>query len=171
MGKKLSHSDVTNIIKEIHGDKYDLSNFIYTNSKSKFILNCKLHGVWNTTLGQITRGQGCPKCGKSEAAIKRRVIFEDFLTQAREVHGNKYDYYKDSYTKISAKTKMKCPIHGDFEQMADAHIRQVSGCPTCGFDSQVEKRKMNLHDFILKSKNNHGESYDYSKVIYKNNRE
>lgn len=171
MGKKLSHTDVTNIIKEIHGDKYDLSEFLYINRRTKFILKCKQHGTWHTTLGQIIRGQGCPKCGKEEAAIKRRVSFEDFLLQAREVHGNKYSYYKDSFSKISAKTKINCSIHGDFEQMADAHIRQASGCPECGAVSQSEKRRMNKEDFILKSKAVHGDKYNYSKIVYKNSRE
>ena len=171
MGKKLSHTDVTNIIKEIHGDKYDLSEFLYINRRTKFILKCKQHGAWQTTLGQIVRGQGCPKCGKSEASNKRRLSFDDFLLQAKKVHGNNYNYYKNSYSKISAKTKIHCPIHGDFEQMADAHIRQASGCPECGAVSQSEKRRMNKEDFILKSKAVHGDKYNYSKVAYKNSRE
>lgn len=171
MGKKLSHTDVTNIIKEIHGDKYDLSEFLYTNRRTKFIMKCKQHGAWQTTLGQIIRGQGCPKCGKAGSAIKRRVSFEDFLLQAREVHGNKYSYFKDSFSKISARTKINCSIHGDFEQMADAHIRQASGCPKCGAVSQIGKRRMSKEDFILKSKAVHGDKYNYSKVVYKNSRE
>lgn len=170
MGKKLSSAEVINIIQEIHGDKYDLSELLYVNRRTKFILVCEQHGPWFTLLGQIIRGQGCPVCGKTDAAIKRRVSFEDFLEQAREVHGNKYNYYKDCFVKISAKTKINCLTHGDFEQIADAHIRQGSGCPDCGFATQVEKRKMSLEDFILKSQAVHGDKYNYSKVIYKNNR-
>lgn len=170
MGKKLSSAGVISIIQEIHGDKYDLSEFLYVNRRTKFTLKCEHHGSWLTLLDQVIRGQGCPICGKTAAAAKRRVSFEDFLEQAREVHGNKYSYYKDSFVKISSKTKIKCLIHGDFEQMADAHIRQGSGCPYCGFATQVEKRKMSLEDFILKSESVHGKKYDYSKVIYTNSR-
>lgn len=170
MGKKLSSAGVISIIQEIHGTKYDLSEFLYVNRRTKFTLKCKQHGPWLTLLGQIIRGQGCPVCGKKDAAVKRRVSFEDFLAQAREIHGNKYNYYKDSFVKISGKTKINCPIHGDFEQMADAHIRQGSGCPDCGFAAQVEKRKMSLEDFILNAQSVHGKKYDYSKVIYTNSR-
>ena len=171
MGKKLSSAGVISIIQEIHGAKYDLSEFLYVNRRTKFTLKCKQHGPWLTLLGQIIRGQGCPVCGKKDAAVKRRVSFEDFLAQAREIHGNKYNYYKDSFVKISGKTKINCPIHGDFEQMADTHIGQGSGCPDCGLATQVEKRKMSLEDFILKSQAVHGDKYNYSKVIYTNNRE
>ena len=170
MGKKLSLIEVTKLIKEIHGDKYDLSELLYVNRRTKFTLKCEQHGSWLTLLDQIIRGQGCPICGKTDAAIKRRVSFEDFLRQAKELHGNKYSYYKDRFVKISAKTKINCPIHGDFEQMADTHIRQGSGCPDCGFATQVEKRKMSLEDFILKSQIIHGDKYNYSKAAYTNNR-
>lgn len=170
MAKKLSSTEVYQLITNVHGDKYDLSEFKYVNRRTKFILKCKHHGAWFTLLGQIIRGQGCPTCGKSNAATKRRVSFEDFLKQAKQVHGDKYKYYKEDFTKISAKTKIHCSIHGDFEQMADAHIRQASGCPECGSDSQREKRKMSKEDFILKSKAVHGDKYNYSKVVYQNNR-
>lgn len=170
MGKKLSLIEVTKLIREVHGDKYDLSELIYLNRRTKIILKCTQHGSWHTLLEQVLRGQGCPVCGKTAAALKRRVTFEDFLVQAKQVHGNKYSYYRDSFTKISAKTKINCAIHGDFDQLADAHIRQSSGCPVCGFINQVEKRKMSSEDFILKSKAVHGNKYNYSKVDYKNNR-
>lgn len=170
MGKKLSLNQVTKLIKEIHGDKYDLSELSYVNRRTKFILKCEQHGSWLILLDQIIKGQGCPICGIKEAAIKRRVSFEEFLAKAKEVHGDKYSYYKDYFIKISSKTKIYCSIHGDFEQMADAHIRQGSGCPDCGSATQVEKRKMSLEDFILKSQAVHGDKYNYSKVIYKNSR-
>jgi ssDNA-binding Zn-finger/Zn-ribbon topoisomerase 1 len=170
MAKKLNSTEVYELIIKVHGDKYDLSEFEYVNRRTKFILKCKQHGSWFTSLDQINRGQGCPVCGKSNAANKRRVSYEDFLKQAKQVHGNKYNYCKEYFTKISAKTKIHCSIHGDFEQMADAHIRQASGCPECGFINQVEKRKMSSEDFILKSKAVHGNKYNYSKVDYKNNR-
>jgi hypothetical protein len=170
MGKKLSSADVISIIHKIHGHRYDLSLFVYVNSKTKFILKCNHHGAWHSSLGQIVRGQGCSLCGKKDAAFKRRVSFDDFLEQSREIHGNKYGYYRDCFVKISAKTKINCVIHGDFEQMADAHVRQASGCPDCGVANQIEKRKMSLEDFILKSQNIHGNKYNYSKVIYTNSR-
>ena len=171
MAKKLSSTEVYQLITKVHGDKYDLSEFKYVNRRTKFILKCEQHGTWLTSLDQIIRGQGCPVCGKSNAATKRRVSFEDYLKQAKLVHGDKYKYYKEYFTKISAKTKIHCSIHGDFEQMADAHIRQASGCPDCGSVSQSEKRRMSKKEFILKSKTMHGDKYDYSMVVYKNSRE
>ena len=56
---------------------------------------------------------------------------EIFIQKAREVHGNKYDYskveYKDFYTKVC----IICPIHGEFWQKPNIHIRTKICCPKC----------------------------------------
>jgi len=52
-------------------------------------------------------------------------------------HGNFYDYSLVEYTHSSKKVKIICPIHGEFEQNAGAHIRGV-GCLDCN-SSKGEK--------------------------------
>jgi len=171
MARKLSQEEVLNKIGEIHGDLYDISKVVYVNKRTKFELVCKNHGAFLTSWDQVLRGQGCPVCGKCNAAINRRVAFEDFLSKANEVHGSKYKYDESSYRKISDLIRIKCPDHGWFEQRADAHIRQVQGCPECGFISQGEKRRMSLSEFIEKANKVHTGKYSYSMVRFKNNRD
>jgi hypothetical protein len=171
MARKLSQEDVIKKIRGIHGNKYDLSNVVYVNKRTKISLNCKIHGAFLTNLDQVLRGQGCPKCGKANAAEKRRLNFKSFLIEARKIHGTQFEYNETSYSKISATIKIKCKVHGWFEQLADAHIRQSQGCPRCGRLNQISKRKMSRKEFISKAQELHSANdYDYSKVDYKNNR-
>ena len=66
------------------------------------------------------------------------------------------------------KVVIVCSEHGDFEQTPSSHLNG-SGCPQCGFISQIEKRRLPKEDFISRSIDVHGNRYDYSKVDYINN--
>lgn len=55
---------------------------------------------------------------------------KSFISKATLVHGSKYDYSKTHYVKALEKVIITCPIHGDFEQLASAHL-QGEGCPKC----------------------------------------
>jgi hypothetical protein len=56
---------------------------------------------------------------------------ESFVTQARIVHGNRYDYSKVRYTRIGEAVEIVCPVHGSFTQEAAVHI-MGHGCQKCG---------------------------------------
>ena len=92
--------------------------------------------------------------------MTKRKTTEEFIEDAKKVHGDKYDYslveYKNAYSKI----KIICPIHGEFEQEASSHLR--SNCNKCSIDD----KKGNTLDFIEKSKNIYDNKYDYSLVEY-----
>jgi hypothetical protein len=168
MAKKLNQNEVLDIIRQVHGDRHDYSKVIYTTSKSKLELICKIYGSFLSSFDQLKRGQGCPICGKSNAAKHRRISFEDFELKANEIHLSKYKYDQASYSKISAKVRIHCPEHGWFEQQADAHLNQKQGCPLCGRNIQIEKRQLGIDQFLERAKNIHGSKYDYSQVHYLN---
>lgn len=94
--------------------------------------------------------------------MTKRTI-NDFISKAREVHGNKYDYSKVNYINCKTKVCIICPIHGYFWQTPDNHL-QGKRCPKC---SKVFR--INTESFIEMSKRIHGDKYDYSKVNYVNN--
>lgn len=167
--KKLTQEDIIQRIKEVHGDTFDLSRIKYTNKRTKIELVCKEHGSWFTLTERLYIGNGCPKCGKIKSGLKNRIKFEDFVLKANQVHSFKYQYFKDSYTKLSAKTKIKCPEHGFFYQLAGMHTRERQGCPKCGLIAIGGKKRMSLDDFIRRSNKVHSNKYDYSKVNYKRN--
>jgi len=84
-----------------------------------------------------------------------------FIESASTIHKNKYDYSSIVYTNNKTKVKIICPIHKEFEQSPIHHL-SGSGCPKCG------NEVLSLLDFLTKSKDKHGDFYDYSLVDYKN---
>ena len=94
---------------------------------------------------------------------------EEFIKLAGQVHGNKYSYEKTHYIKSSAKVIITCPIHGDFEQVANSHLLG-HGCAKCGMEQGTRKVALQkgLPSFLDKAKKKFPQ-YDYSKVEWKNN--
>ncbi|MGF1690141.1 hypothetical protein [Photobacterium kagoshimensis] len=84
-----------------------------------------------------------------------------FVEQARAFHNGKYGYENFVYTNAKAKSLVTCPIHGDFEQRADAHLAG-RGCPKC-----AGKEKQTIKEFVIKAKKVHEDKYDYSKFVYR----
>lgn len=94
--------------------------------------------------------------------MKKKTIAE-FIQEAKQIHGDKYDYSKVTYINSYSKVCIICPIHGEFWQEANSHL-MGHGCPKCngGIKSCAE-------DFINKAAKLYDNKYDYSKVKYINN--
>lgn len=90
---------------------------------------------------------------------------ESFINAAKAIHGDKYDYRNVVYKNIKTKVCIICPKHGQFEQTPDKHLHDKCGCPFC-----AGNRRGTTESFIERAKSVHGDSYDYSKVVYLNNR-
>lgn len=73
--------------------------------------------------------------------------------------------YKDSRTKVV----IICPIHGEFEQEPNSHL-QGKGCNKCGYEKMAADSCFTVEHVIKESKKIHGDKYDYSNLVYKNNR-
>jgi hypothetical protein len=88
---------------------------------------------------------------------------EEFIKEAKYIHGNKYDYSLVNYINSKTKVKIICSLHGEFEQTPDSHINSKSNCNIC-----VNNKKLTTEEFIKKAKLIHGDKYDYSKSNYIN---
>ena len=98
------------------------------------------------------------------------MIKEEFIIKAINIHGNKYDYSKVEYKNCKQKVCIICPEHGEFWQSPEGHYNGL-GCPLCANNKRWETRgRKTTNDFISESKKIHGDKYDYSKVIYTNNK-
>jgi ssDNA-binding Zn-finger/Zn-ribbon topoisomerase 1 len=150
---------------KIYNNIYDYSNVNYINTSTKVAITCPEHGVFYKRPAQHLRGQGCPKCGYLTTSKKLSDNQEEFLIKARKEHGNKYDYSLVKYVKSNKPVTIICPKHGEFNQIVNGHLTG-SGCPECGKESVFQARTYDTDDFIRKSKEQHGEKYDYSLVDY-----
>ena len=150
---KLTTKEFIERSKEVHGDKYDYSKVNYKNANKKVIIWCPIHGDFEQKPNNHLQGQGCPKCSNNV-----KLTTEEFIKKAKKFHGDKYDYSKVEYKSSQTKVTITCSIHGDFEQKPNNHL-QGQGCPRCSV--------ITTEDFIKRSIEIHGNTYDYSKVEYK----
>ena len=150
--------------KKVHGDKYDYSKVEYRGNKEKVCIICPKHGEFWQLPNNHLKNHGCPECARMQSGKSQKLSLYDFISQSREVHGNKYDYSKVEYTNANTKVCIICPEHGEFWQSPFEH-KSGNGCPRC-----IGRYKTTA-DFIAESKKIHGDKYDYSKVEYRGNKE
>jgi hypothetical protein len=92
---------------------------------TRVVITCPEHGVFERLTREFLRGRGCSQC---QAGGKRKVLLDEFVKRAREVHGDLYSYERVgvAYPRMT----ITCKVHGDFEQSKASHLRG-SGCPVC----------------------------------------
>jgi len=156
--RSLTTEDFIKRAREVHGDKYDYSLVDYIHNTKCVKIICPEHGVFEQTLNDHINSS-CPIC-TTEKHKQNQYI--KFINKAREVHGDKYDYYLVDYTHSKTKVKIICPEHGVFEQNPNVHLLQ-KGCLECLANSQ---RDANFTNFINKAREVHGDKYDYSLIDY-----
>lgn len=64
-----------------------------------------------------------------------RKTTEQFIAEAKSVHGDKYDYSKTEYLRNRDNVLIICPLHGEFWQSPKSHLNG-HGCPKCYFCSK-----------------------------------
>lgn len=155
-----------NKARVVHQDRYTYSTSdLIKNNQSKVNIECNIHGVFRQSVYAHLRGCGCPKCGDISVSKKTTKSLQSFLDSAGAIHNNKYDYSKIVWTNRRSKIDIVCPTHGVFSQLPSSHLRGT-GCPECAIDLLRDNSSI----FIEKAKQVHGEKYDYSKVVYIQNK-
>ena len=133
--------------KLIHGDKYDYSNLEYVKDRSKVVITCKVHGDFTQTARDHLCGNGCSKCGK---VYKKNT--NEYIEDAKKVHGDKYDYSKTIFKTAKDKIIITCKKHGDFEQEAYCHSIGV-GCSKCSIHKKYSTLQIRWLELLSKLKN------------------
>lgn len=155
---------LTQAIK-IHGEKYDYSKseLNYNGAFTKIIITCKKHGDFKQTPdNHVNDSKGCYQCGLDGHSLLFSRTLEEFISIAKGVHGNRYDYSLAKYKGADKKITIVCKKHGKWSQFASAHLKGHN-CPKCTGNSGLTKKQ-----FIEKAIKQHGEIYNYDKVNYIN---
>ena len=152
--------------RNVHGDKYDYSEFVYDKNNSKSKIICKKHGVFYQTPSKHVSGQGCPKCGLNRLHDLNCRTTEQFIEEAKAIHGDKYDYSKVNYVNNHTLVTIICPKHGEYKQQPTTHLCQGSGCKKCATENDTPRKRDTKESFIEKARKVHGDKYDYAKVNY-----
>ncbi len=83
---------------------YDYSLVDYKSSKESVTIICSIHGEFEQRPGDHIRGSGCNACAYIERGNSRRKTNETFVTEMKEIHGDRYDYSKVVYKIIEDST-------------------------------------------------------------------
>lgn len=156
--------------KKKYADRFDYSSVVFINHKEAIDIICKEHGHFTIPPHLFLRGQNCPECGRLAHGKSFQKTQEQFIDAAKKIHGNRYDYSLVEYDKSNKKVKIIChekdkitgEEHGVFYQNPCYHLKG-QGCPKCNGNNTLTDE-----EFIRKSKERHGDKYDYSKSHYIN---
>lgn len=136
--QRINKEQLINRAREIHGDFYDYSQVIYDSYHKKIEIICPEHGSFSQTPAKHLSGQGCTTCGREKTLSSTRSNREEFISRAKEIHGDTYSYDRVEYISSAKKVEITCPEHGSFYQAPNKHLLSGQGCPTCR-ESQGEK--------------------------------
>lgn len=145
-----------------HGYKYDYRKVNYINSQTKVCIICPEHGeFWQRPNDHLMK-KGCLKCGIVKSSVKQSMEFNEFITRAKKIHNDKYDYTEVKYVNNRTKICIICPKHGKIWITPFSHL-QGQGCPKCN-----DNFPLTTESFSKKAKHVHNNKYDYSRVNYVN---
>lgn len=114
----------------VHNNKYDYSKTEYTSNKKEIIII--FEGVEYLQRPDSHLQGKCP-----EKVWKRNRGLSKFISDAKKVHGGKYDYSNSVYTKGDFPISIICTKHGEFKQLPNEHL-WGKGCSKCN-ESKGEK--------------------------------
>lgn len=117
--------------KKIWKDEFDYSLVEYKNCKEKVkIIFNKTNEVFEQSPEShlICLPEGLNKVNSTKK----------FIIESNIIHDNKFSYDKTNYINTKTKVIITCPIHGDFNQIPNSHLRGY-GCSLCS-ESKGEKK-------------------------------
>lgn len=116
----------------------------FTNSRTKVRIICPTHGEFVQMATTHLLGQGCRACGYERNGRRSQLGLSEFLSRAREVHGDVYTYVS-GLSGMNKKIRIVCERHGEFSQTPANHLNGA-GCPRCV--NGVSKGEEELAEFV-----------------------
>lgn len=93
----------------------------------------------------------------------KKLTTQEFIKKANIIHKFKYDYSKVIYIDSKTKITIICPIHGEFEQIPDSHIRGKI-CLKCADKQRTGRSPYTIQRFIEEANIKHNNRWDYSLI-------
>lgn len=140
--KRSNTSEFIEKARITHGDKYDYSPTVYLENEGSVEIICPTHGSFWQRASNHLQGKGCLRCSNNEPMTQ-----DEFIERAQTIHSTKYDYSKTKYTGAKDKLTVICRYHGEFSQLADAHL-SGQGCPYCSV--KISKGESEVFAYVKK---------------------
>lgn len=158
---------------EVHGNKFGYTKVVYINSHTDVVITCVIHGDFNQRPNNHLNGAICLKCSNEASSDRQRMTIDEFIEKAESIHIDDmghplYDYSETVYGDNQlSQVSIICKIHGIFKQLPSGHL-SGRGCIKCRNEASSVRQRMTFDEFITKSRQMHGEKYDYTMVEYIN---
>lgn len=145
---KLDKEKFIESAKLVHGDKYDYSGVEYNGVLTKVCIKCNKHNiVFMQTPKDHKRGRGCPECAKEAIGNALRKSQEDFISDAKNVHGDNLTYEFVEYINNNTHVTVTCKLHGCF-QVKPGNLLSGRGCPSCAEYGYNKVKPGSLYVFV-----------------------
>ena len=114
----------------------------------------------------IRQRQGCPKCGIIRIGKLQQIGNDKFIERIEKIFGkNIFDYSKLNYQGAHKDVTLICKKCNNVETKVPNVWYRGFGCLKCQ-GNIIGKKLLTNENFIERSKQIHGDKYDYSKVVY-----
>ncbi len=168
MPKKITTEDFIKSCVKVHKPgRYSYDKTVYTGATDKveiYCTKCQKY-FWQSAVSHKS-GHGCFVCSRIRAAKNTTLTTEQFITDAKKVHGDLYGYIETVYQADRKKVKIFCKICNEyFWQIASDH-KQGSGHMRCNSITGGKKARLTQDEFIKRSTEIHSNKYNYSEAIY-----
>ena len=144
--KEVTRDEFVEKAKLVHGDFYDYSKTNYTNNNTSVIITCPIHGDFEQKPKYHLQGKGCNLCGLTRQVEKRCGTSEEFISRAKLIHGETYDYSNVNYVNSHTLVEILCRKHGPFKQIPYVHLYGC-GCRLCGKSASNPENE--IYDYII----------------------
>jgi hypothetical protein len=96
----------------------------------------------------------------------KKLTTEDFIKRSKAKFGDRYSYADTVYDGSLVNVTISCREHGPISVRPSDHLRGDGGCRACGTMKRVSILRVDLSTFISRSRDVHGDRYDYSLSEY-----
>ena len=114
----------------VHDQKYDYSQIVYIDSRTKIRIICKNHGIFEQTPSAHLQKAGCNRCVIEKHTKDVKLTKPQIVSRFIKINKDRYDYSLVNYVNATKKIKIICKKHGIFEQIPHNHLNGQH-CPKC----------------------------------------
>lgn len=154
-----ANEEAIEIFKQVHGDRFDYSEYEYRSKSKKSVVICREHGSFEVTFNRHREGGmsqgGCPEC-------KRLHRVDRFIAKVRKCYGDHIDTSLVKYVNAVTPVTLLCQYHGKFS-IYPSNVKPHSECRGC---LGSRRRENTARELSNRFKLVHGDRFDYSKVVY-----
>lgn len=164
MGKKLTEEEILSRLQSMYEYKYDYSNTKFGVGTDKIDVYCNVCSqVFTKQQNSHIKGQGCTHCSKKAKYEKVTHKFEDVLEECNNTNKHNHILTFDTYKNKNSKVTITCETHNHtVVKTINDYLRYPNVCSKC-----YKRESIYTQDEVISLfREVHGDTYDYSKVVY-----